>query len=60
MSSDGGGGMLGSGGFFGRGGEQMGPRGPFGIWPGCGCSTIFIILAGMFLVCGGGLKMLNM
>ena len=61
MSSDGGG-LLGGGGFFGRGGggSQMGPSGQFGVWPGCGCSSLFIILAGLFLVCGGGLRMLNM
>jgi hypothetical protein len=55
------GGMLGGGGFFGGGGgNDMSPRGPFGIWPGCGCSSLFIILAGILLVCGGGLRMLNM
>ena len=55
MSS--GGGMLGSGGFF---GNDMGPRGRYGVWPGCGCSSLLIILAGILLVCGGGLRMLNM
>jgi hypothetical protein len=55
------GGMLGSGGFFGGGGStDMSPRGPYGVWPGCGCSSIIIILAGILLVCGGGLRMLNM
>ena len=49
----GGGGPLGGGGFFGR----MGPTGSFGAWPGCGCSSLFIIIAGIFLVCGGGLRM---
>ena len=53
------GGMLGGGGFFGNSNE-LGPSGRFGIWPGCGCSSIFIILAGILLVCGGGLRMLNM
>jgi hypothetical protein len=51
------GGMLGGGGFF---GNEMSPRGPYGAWPGCGCSSIIIIIAGILLVCGGGLKMLNM
>jgi hypothetical protein len=51
------GGMLGGGGFF---GNDMGPRGQYGVWPGCGCSSLFIILAGILLVCGGGLRMLNM
>jgi hypothetical protein len=53
-----GGGMLGSGGFFGGG---MGPRGPFGAWPGCGCgSGLLMILAGILLVFGGCLRMFNM
>ena len=55
MSS--GGGMLGSGGFF---GSDMGPRGRYGVWPGCGCSSLLIILAGILLVCGGGLQALRM
>lgn len=46
------------GGIFGRGGP-MSPRGQFGIWPGCGCSSLFIIAAGILLVCGGGLRLLN-
>jgi hypothetical protein len=50
-------GMLGSGGFF---GSDMGPRGQYGVWPGCGCSSLIIILAGILLVCGGGLKFFNM
>jgi hypothetical protein len=58
MSSDGG--MLGGGGFFGRSRGELGPKGPFGLWPGCGCSSIIIILAGILLVCGGGLKLLNL
>jgi len=53
MSTDGG---LGSGGFFG-GGSALGPRGPYGAWPSCGCSSVFIILAGILLVCGGCLRM---
>jgi hypothetical protein len=53
------GGMLGGGGFFGGGGD-LSPRGQYGIWPGCGCSSIVIILAGILLVCGGGLRFLNM
>ena len=43
----GGGPMLGSGGFFGN----AGPSGPYGPYAGCGCSTLFIILAGILLVC---------
>jgi hypothetical protein len=52
MSTDGGG-MLGGGGFFGRANNQYGPRGPYGAWPGCGCGSLIIILAGILLVCGG-------
>jgi hypothetical protein len=50
-------GMLGGGGFF---GNEMSPQGPHGIWPGCGCGSVLIILAGILLVCGGGLNMLHM
>jgi hypothetical protein len=56
MSS--GGPLFGSGGFFGRAGDY-GPSGPYGAWPGCGCSSLFIILAGILLVCGGFLRMFN-
>jgi hypothetical protein len=54
------GGDLGGGGFFGSGSGGsggMGPGGPYGMWPHCGCSSLFIIVAGMFLVCGGFLRM---
>lgn len=44
---------LGSGNFFG----SAGPHGPYGAWPSCGCSSLFIILAGVLLVCGGCLRM---
>ncbi len=37
-----------------------GPRGPYGAWPGCGCSTFFIMMAGMLLLFGGCLRMFNM
>jgi hypothetical protein len=50
-------GNLGGGGFFGGGG--YGPGGPYGGWPGCGCSSLFIILAGFLLVFGGCLRMLG-
>jgi hypothetical protein len=53
MSTGGGGGLF--GGMFGQG-SQLGPRGPFGAWPGCGCGSLLIILAGMLLVCGGVLN----
>jgi len=48
--SMGGGPMFGSGGFF-------SPQGQNGPWMGCGCSSIFIILAGILLVMGGCLRM---
>jgi hypothetical protein len=47
------GGPFGGGGYFGN----MGPQGPYGAWPSCGCSSLFIILAGILLVCGGFLRM---
>ena len=47
--SYGGGPMLGGGDFFG----SMGPRGPYGMWPSCGCSSVLMILAGVLLVCAG-------
>jgi hypothetical protein len=52
MSTGPGGPLLGSGGWY-------QPRGPYGPWAGCGCSTLLIILAGMLLVCAGGLRMFN-
>jgi hypothetical protein len=55
------GGLPGLGGLFGAGGfpaiHPMGPQGPYGAWPTCGCSSLFIILAGILLVCGGCLRM---
>jgi hypothetical protein len=50
------GGQLGGGGFF---GGSAGPGGPFGVWPSLGCSSFFIILAGMLLVCGGCLRLVG-
>ena len=47
---------IGGGPLFG-GGEYYNPRGPYGPWAGCGCSSIFIILAGILLVMGGCLRM---
>jgi hypothetical protein len=46
---------LGGGEYFGN----AGPRGPYGAYPSCGCSSIFIILAGILLVFGGCLRMLG-
>ena len=56
MSNDGG--QLGGGGFFGGGGAA-GPQGPYGVWPSLGCSSFFIIFAGMLLVCGGCLRLVG-
>jgi hypothetical protein len=63
-------GGLGSGGFFGGGGSgddpfggggfsNFGPRGSFGVWPTCGCSSLLIILAGILLVCGGLMRLMG-
>ena len=51
MSTDGGGGFL--------GGSGLGPSGQYGAWPSCGCSSVFIILAGLLLVFGGCLRMVG-
>ena len=47
----------GPGGLFGSGGGYFQPQGPYGPWMGCGCSSIFIMLAGILLVMGGCLRM---
>jgi len=57
--SIGGGPVFGSGGFFGGGGGY-GPGGPYGAYPHCGCSSLFIILAGVLLVFGGCLRGIGM
>lgn len=49
------GGPFGGGGFFGN----MGPRGPYGAWPGCGCSSILLILGGILITFAGCLRMFN-
>ncbi len=51
MSS--GGPLFGGGGYYGN----IGPGGPYGAYPTCGCSSFFIILAGILLVFGGCLRM---
>jgi hypothetical protein len=56
--STGGGPLFGSGGFFGQASDYK-PSGPYGVWPGCGCSSCLIIAAGMLLVCGGMMRMFN-
>lgn len=52
------GGNLGEGSFFG-GGSNLGPGGSYGAWPSCGCSSLFIILAGILLVFGGCLRLIG-
>jgi hypothetical protein len=47
-----------TGGFFGGMGG-MGGGGNYGAYPGCGCSSVFIILAGLLLVFGGCLRMVG-
>jgi hypothetical protein len=58
--SYGGGPLFGSGGFFGGGGGGYGPRGPYGAWPGCGCSSFLMIAAGILLVFGGCMRQFGM
>jgi hypothetical protein len=36
---------------------DYGPSGSYGAYPSCGCSSLFIILAGILLVFGGCLRM---
>ena len=50
--SYGGGPAFGSGGWY----HPSGAYGPYG---GCGCSSVFIILAGILLVMGGCLRMVG-
>jgi hypothetical protein len=55
-------GLPGLGSIFGMGPgtmRGMGPAGPFGAWPSCGCSSCFIILAVILLVFGGCLRMIG-
>ncbi len=52
-----GGPVFGSGGFFGGGGGPFNPSGPYGAWPGCGCSSLIIVIAGVLLAFGGCLRM---
>ena len=51
---------MGPGGLFGGGGGNYGPSGSYGGYPGCGCSSFFIIAAGILLVLGGFLRSCNM
>jgi hypothetical protein len=51
-TGDGGGPLFGSGGYY-------QPSGQYGPWAGCGCSSVFIIMAGILLVMGGCLRLLG-
>ena len=61
MSGEPGGPLFGGGGYYGGGAGLggLGPRGPYGSYPGCGCSSFFIILAGVLLIMGGCLRAFN-
>jgi hypothetical protein len=41
------------------GGGWYAPGGSHGPWAGCGCSSLFIIIAGILLVMGGCLRMVG-
>jgi len=43
------------GGFLGN--SSYGPRGPYGAFPTCGCSGLLLIIAGIIIVCAGGMRM---
>jgi hypothetical protein len=47
---------IGPGGGYGGG---CGPGGPYGAYPGCGLSGLLMVLAGIILICAGGLRMFN-
>ena len=40
--------------------RRLRPARPYGAYPGCGCSSFFIIAAGILLVFGGLLRSCNM
>jgi hypothetical protein len=43
---------MGGGPLFG-GGDYYNPRGAYGPWAGCGCSSLLMILAGILLIFAG-------
>ena len=51
---------IGPGGLFGGGPGWYQPRGPYGAYPGCGCSGIVMIMAGILLVLAGLMRGCNM
>lgn len=48
-----GGPLFGGGGFFGGGPGGLGPRSSYGMYPTCGCSSLLMVLAGIFLIMAG-------
>jgi hypothetical protein len=50
--------IFGPGGLFGGGGA-VDPRGSYGPYAGCGCSSLIMILAGILLVFGGCARMIG-
>ena len=40
-------------------GNNLAPQGPYGCWPGCGCSSFFIMMALILLLFGGCLRSLG-
>jgi hypothetical protein len=50
---------MGPGGPLGGGGWYQ-PRGPYGAYPGCGCSAFLMIIAGILLVFAGLFRSCNM
>lgn len=45
------------GGFLGNSAGSYGPSGPYGAFPTCGCSGLLLIIAGIIIVCAGGMRM---
>jgi hypothetical protein len=54
-----GGPLLGSGGWYQQASSNYGPSSSYGPWPTCGCSSLLIIIAGILLVCAGGMSMFS-
>jgi hypothetical protein len=42
------------------GGNWYGTNGPYGAYPGCGCSSFLMVIAGIFLIFAGLLRGCNM
>ncbi len=50
---------MGPGGMF-NGGGWYHPSGPYGGYPGCGCSGVLMVIAGILLVLAGMFRGCNM